>query len=188
MCPNLNAQYLNGQSGAYYGRATNEVPAAMNAFFWSAGFIPAGTWARNTSADGRIIVGAGTTFSVTFNENAQSGGSWSHDHVGDDHTHTVTGTAHGFDGNVGQGHGRWLEPGPARAYAPVVRFGCDEPRDHGRVRLGLSGLLAGDGLQDLTQGEQHVELATRREYPRSGRLDWSATICRSRSMSTRPAR
>jgi hypothetical protein len=64
----------------------------MNAFFWSAGFIPAGTWARNTSADGRIIVGAGTTFSVTFNENAQSGGSWSHDHVGDDHTHTMTGS------------------------------------------------------------------------------------------------
>jgi hypothetical protein len=93
LCPNLNAQYLNGQLGSYYGRATNEVPAAMNAFFWSAGFIPAGTWARNTSADGRVIVGAGATFSVTFNENAQSGGSWSHDHVGDDHTHTVTGTA-----------------------------------------------------------------------------------------------
>jgi hypothetical protein len=93
MCPNLNAQYLNGQLGSYYGRATNEVPAALNAFFWSAGFIPAGTWARNTSADGRVIVGAGTTFSATFNENAQSGGSWSHDHVGDDHTHTITGSA-----------------------------------------------------------------------------------------------
>lgn len=92
MCPNLNAQYLGGQPLAYFGRATNEVPAAMNAFFWSAGFIPAGTWARNTSADGRVIVGAGATFSVTFNENAQSGGSWSHDHVGDDHTHTVTGS------------------------------------------------------------------------------------------------
>jgi hypothetical protein len=50
-----------------------------------------GLGSRNTSADGRIIVGAGTTFSVTFNENAQSGGSWSHDHVGDDHTHTITG-------------------------------------------------------------------------------------------------
>jgi hypothetical protein len=92
MCSNLNAQYLGGQPLAYFGRATNEVPAAMNAFFWSAGFIPAGTWARNTSADGRIIVGAGTTFTVTFNENAQSGGSWSHDHVGDDHTHTITGS------------------------------------------------------------------------------------------------
>jgi hypothetical protein len=92
MCSNLNAQYLGGQPLAYFGRATNEVPAAMNAFFWSAGFIPAGTWARNTSADGRIIVGAGLTFGVTFNENAQSGGSWSHDHVGDDHTHTVTGS------------------------------------------------------------------------------------------------
>jgi hypothetical protein len=92
MCPNLNAQYLNGQLGSFYGRATNEVPSAMNAFFWSAGFIPATGWSRNTSADGRIIVGAGATFSVTFNENAQSGGSWSHDHVGDDHTHTVTGS------------------------------------------------------------------------------------------------
>jgi hypothetical protein len=91
LCPNLNAQYLNGQLGSFYGRATNEVPSAMNAFFWSAGFIPATGWSRNTSADGRIIVGAGTTFSVTFNENAQSGGSWSHDHVGDDHTHTITG-------------------------------------------------------------------------------------------------
>jgi hypothetical protein len=93
MCPNLNAQYLNGQLGSYYGRATNEVPPSLNAFFWSAGFIPGGTWARNTSADGRVIVGAGATFTVTFNENAQSGGSWSHDHVGDDHTHIITGSA-----------------------------------------------------------------------------------------------
>jgi hypothetical protein len=91
LCSGLNAQYLNGQLGSFYGRATNEVPAALNAFFWTAGFIPTG-WNRNTSADGRIIVGAGTTFSVTFNENAQSGASWSHDHVGDDHTHTVTGS------------------------------------------------------------------------------------------------
>jgi hypothetical protein len=106
---NLNAQYLNGQPQAYYGRATFEVPATFNGFFFTAGFIPTG-WTRNTSADGRLIAGAGTLFGVTFAENGLNAAtSWSHDHTPGVHTHVMsngfTGTAADTLGIVAGGAG-----------------------------------------------------------------------------------
>ena len=41
--------------------------------------IPAG-WSRETKLDGRMPVGAGTTFGVTYVENTAYGSSWGHTH------------------------------------------------------------------------------------------------------------
>lgn len=44
--------------------------------------IPAGgAWTRETALNGRMIVNAGTTFGVTFDEGDNVGSSWSHSHT-----------------------------------------------------------------------------------------------------------
>jgi hypothetical protein len=61
--------------------------------------IPGG-WARETTLDGRLLVGAGTSFSQTFVEGTGYGASWAHQHGIGSLTVTVssvavTGTATG---------------------------------------------------------------------------------------------
>jgi hypothetical protein len=63
------------------------VPTGMIAAFPLAVSIPAG-WTRYTNLDGRIPVGDGTTFSVTFTQGNFYGSSWSHGHTGPLHGHT----------------------------------------------------------------------------------------------------
>src|SRR5678816_2836518 len=62
------------------------VPAHLIAGFEHNSDIPAG-WSRYTPMDGRLAVGAGSSFSVTFNEGNSYGSSWSHQHTGGAHTH-----------------------------------------------------------------------------------------------------
>lgn len=59
---------------------TTIVPSGLIAAFRTAAAIAAG-WTRFTDGDGRMLIGAGTTFSVTFTENTAVGSSWSHQHA-----------------------------------------------------------------------------------------------------------
>ena len=63
------------------------VPAGLIAAFETAAAIASG-WARYSSADGRMLVGAGTTFAVTYTEATDYGASWNHSHTGPSHSHT----------------------------------------------------------------------------------------------------
>lgn len=61
-------------------------------------------WARYTAADGRLLVGAGTTFSQTFTEATNYGSAWSHTHTTPNHQHgslslSVSGSAVGGPGD-----------------------------------------------------------------------------------------
>lgn len=51
------------------------VPSGLGGFFATAAGIASG-WSRYTAADGRALIGAGTTFSQTFTENTPVGASW----------------------------------------------------------------------------------------------------------------
>lgn len=68
---NLNAQMLGGSTLAQI----NQVPSGLGGFFATAGGIPSG-WTRYSAADGRLLVGAGTTFGQTFTENNPVGANW----------------------------------------------------------------------------------------------------------------
>lgn len=73
----LDADLLDGQSSAFYATAASAVPTGLIAAFAIAAQIAAG-WVRYTLLDGRMPIGAGTTFSVTYVENTQYGSSWAH--------------------------------------------------------------------------------------------------------------
>lgn len=81
--------------------AVAQVPSGLIGAFQSAGSIAAG-WARFTSLDGRIPVGAGTTFGQTFTEGASAGSSWAHQHDGSTLTATANTTS---GGSVASGAG-----------------------------------------------------------------------------------
>lgn len=55
-------------------------PSGLGGWFRTAAQIAAG-WARESSVDGRMMVGAGTTFSVTYVEETNYGTSWFHAHT-----------------------------------------------------------------------------------------------------------
>jgi hypothetical protein len=55
--------------------AINQVPSGLIAAVATAAGIPSG-WTRYTNADGRMLIGAGTTFSQTFTENTAVGANW----------------------------------------------------------------------------------------------------------------
>lgn len=93
----LDADLLDGQHGSYYATAsglaaleTSAFPSGVGAWVRKASEIPSG-FSRESDLDGRIPIGAGTTFTVTFVEETNYGSSWAHDHTMA-HTHTVTGT------------------------------------------------------------------------------------------------
>lgn len=80
----LDADTLDGVQ--YSTISASLVPSGLVAIFGSAGAIAAG-WTRFSILDGRIAVGAGTTFSVTFTEGGSYGSSWSHSHSASAGTH-----------------------------------------------------------------------------------------------------
>lgn len=47
-------------------------------------------WSRETALDGRFMIGAGSSFALTFNEATDYGSSWSHSHDLGGHTHSFT--------------------------------------------------------------------------------------------------
>lgn len=79
---------LEWQSASALVTVGATVPSGLIAAFATAAAIASG-WARYTAADGRMLVGAGTTFTVTWVENTDYGSSWGH-------THSDTGHGHGM--------------------------------------------------------------------------------------------
>lgn len=87
-----DTNYFAGQPASYYGTAAGVAAnaAAITAInsvrpntivaFPSAAYIPAG-YVRLSAADGRVLIGGGTTFGVGFTEGTQPGGSWAHAHA-----------------------------------------------------------------------------------------------------------
>lgn len=69
--------------------AINQVPSGLIAAFATAAELTsAGAgWARYTAADGRLLVGAGTTFGVTYTQDTSYGASWDVPA----HTHSIGG-------------------------------------------------------------------------------------------------
>jgi hypothetical protein len=92
-----------GGAQAAAGNHTHEggsnIPAGLIAA-WSqaAATIPSG-WQRFTPADGRMLVGDGTTFGVGYTVGQTIGSSWSHAHTAADHTHSLG--AAGVGGTIG---------------------------------------------------------------------------------------
>lgn len=67
----------------------NQVPSGLIGAFRTAAAIAAG-WTRFTDGDGRLLVGAGTTFSVTYTQDTAYGSSWAHGHAISFNTGTST--------------------------------------------------------------------------------------------------
>jgi hypothetical protein len=113
MVTNLNANYLQNQLGSYYGRATHEAFSGAHVFVMGAASIPAG-WTRNTSADGRLVMGAGTTsgLSNTFAENTHYGNWKPKADLSASHTLTTSGVPQTADGGI------TVNPGSSVVVAP----------------------------------------------------------------------
>ena len=99
----IDADLLDGVQGSGYALVANGCPSGLIASFRNAGAIAAG-WARCDGAggrpdmNGRVAVGAGTTFGVTITEDATRGTSWDHSHTLTGNTGTVnTGTTYDED-------------------------------------------------------------------------------------------
>jgi hypothetical protein len=73
----LDADLLQGQTPAQIQAAAS--PSGLIAAFRTAAAIAAG-WARFTDGDGRMLVGAGSSFEHSFSENSASGSTWAHTH------------------------------------------------------------------------------------------------------------
>jgi hypothetical protein len=77
---------------------------AIVAFDTAAHLTAAGAgWTRHTAADGRFLVGAGTSFSQTFTEGTAYGAAWSHTHADAGHAHGAAGL--GISGHTGSAVG-----------------------------------------------------------------------------------
>jgi hypothetical protein len=122
----IDADLLDGQSSAFYATAAsvaaiNQVPSGLIAAFATAAAIAAG-WARYTAADGRILIGAGTTFSQTFTENNNAGSSnWTPltgVSTGAASTAVLAGQTTGANTNVTPDH---THPIPTTTWIPPVR-------------------------------------------------------------------
>lgn len=111
------------------------VPSGLIAAFPTAAQIPAG-WARYSSLDGRVPVGAGTTFGVTYTENTASGSSWSHQHTGPSHTHGAA--ALGIAGNTGG-------PSGTNTTGSTGNTSADGSHTHGVGSMDVTGTTDADG-------------------------------------------
>lgn len=100
----LDADLLDGHDSSFFATASSVsglagVPSNLIAAVELASQIPSG-WTRYTSMDGRMAVGAGTTFSVTWNEGTDYGGSWSHSHATSWSSHSHGASALGVSGTT----------------------------------------------------------------------------------------
>jgi hypothetical protein len=70
---------VSGKIDAWVTPASFSIPSGLGMWVRTAAEIPAG-FVRETSLDGLIPVGAGTTFGQTFTETTSYGSSWAHSH------------------------------------------------------------------------------------------------------------
>ena len=94
---------LSPSMGLWVTPASFSIPSGLGFWVRKAADIPSG-FTRDTSLDGLIPIGAGTTFSQTFTEETSYGSSWQHLHsVGSQSVSvssvTVTGSAVGGPGD-----------------------------------------------------------------------------------------
>lgn len=104
---NLNADLLDGLHASDI--SAGSFPSGVGAWVPTAAAIPSG-FSRYTALDGRMPVGAGTTFSTTFVEATDYGSTWSHGHSDSGHGHNaaalgVSGSTGGPSSNTGVGGG-----------------------------------------------------------------------------------
>lgn len=103
----LDADLLDGQHASAFAAVGHthsggsDVPAGLIAAFETAAAIPAG-WSRYSAADGRLLVGAGTTFEATYTQATNYGTSWLHQHTSNSFTVSASGTGSGSTGAVVQ--------------------------------------------------------------------------------------
>lgn len=123
--PNLNVDLLDNAHATVTATA-NAIPIADATGKLAAGWLPpavagvptgavvafdtlahltaaGASWQRHTPADGRLLVGAGTTFGVGFAEATAYGTSWSHTHADSGHVHGAA--ALGVGGSTGAAAG-----------------------------------------------------------------------------------
>jgi hypothetical protein len=77
------------------GGTTEMVPGMVIGWTGGAGAIPGG-WGRYTAADGRLLVGAGTSGEWTFTDGNSYGSTWAHNHTSPSHGHS--GVSHSHSG------------------------------------------------------------------------------------------
>ena len=114
-------------------------PAFRKALLEDANAAIAAGWSRETNLDGRMPVGAGTTFGVTYTEATNYGSSWDHAHSitgsisidantsvgnmneggGANHEFASTGHNHGIGGGYGVSTAAWVIP--SRAYVFAIK-------------------------------------------------------------------
>lgn len=92
--------------------------------------IPSG-WSRESALDGRFAIGAGTTFSQTFDEATDYGSSWSHSHPLGSHTHSYSLSS----GNADQQQTQMTGGSPS---------GSSPPQAHTHTASGTSGGPSGN--------------------------------------------
>lgn len=131
MVTNLNANLLQGQTVAGIQAGVVTVPSGLIAAFASAGAIASG-WVRYTAADGRLLVGAGTLFSVTWTEGTTYGSAWSHSHATSWSSHNHSGASLGVTGTTGNNSASGQSAGTGTSRA-------DDPHTHGSGSLDVSG-------------------------------------------------
>jgi hypothetical protein len=110
------------------------VPSGVGAW-WSgvAATIPAG-WTRATALNGRVPVGAGTTFGQTFVEGTPYGTAWSHSHTQPAHAHAAASL--GVGGTTGGPSSTGTGGGTGASFA-------DGSHTHGSGGLDVSGSTDG---------------------------------------------
>lgn len=115
----LDADLLDGLQGSGYALAASGVPSGLIAAFATAAAIPA-TWTRYTAANGRTLIGDGTTFSQTFVEGTDAGTAWTHTHTLSGNTGASTtsgGSVQGGGGSSADPQGHVHAPGALAAAA-----------------------------------------------------------------------
>lgn len=105
------------------------VPSGLIAAFATAAAIASG-WARYTTADGRMLVGAGTTFTVTYTENTAYGSSWAHGHTLNAHAHA----------------------GPSHTHTGPSHTHTGPSHSHGLAAAGIGGTMGGPSGTNTTGG------------------------------------
>ena len=126
------AKYIDGSiTAAKLASGVGTVPSGLIAAFATAGAIASG-WSRYTALDGRMPVGAGSTFSVTYNENTDYGSSWSHSHATTWTSHNHNASALGISGNTGNNSASGQRGGTGSSTA-------DDPHTHGVGTLDVTG-------------------------------------------------
>jgi hypothetical protein len=112
---------------------------AIVAFDTAAHLTAAGAgWTPHNAADGRLLVGTGTTFGQSFSQGVPYGASWAHDHSTPAHQHS------GSTLSVSGSTGAPSATGGTASGTPPPSFGTGT-HTHDQGTLDVGGSTANDG-------------------------------------------